>query len=178
MYNINTLTSKDTAFDGTLKFFVLDDFNIFIRGYHGGQNFTDDQKIGNYQEIGLTSESYLKLDGYEVGVQGYLGNILFPNSKFNPYLTGAFGKSTWELTRGERGTEVIEILDAPVEGTDWAIAAGLGSDYELRSNLQIEMEFLWRYILTEDEVLWEDPDHFWSNTHVWSLSLGLTWGIW
>ena len=24
----------------------------------------------------------------------------------------------------------------------------------------------------------DDPDNYWSNTHAWSLSFGLTWGIW
>jgi hypothetical protein len=177
-YNINTLTSRATAFDGSLKFFVLDEFNVFARTFRGGLNFTDDAKIANFMEIGLTSDSYLKLDGWEIGGQGFLGNILFPESTFNPYLTGAFGKATWELTQGERGTDVIEILDHRVEGTDWSLAAGLGTEYEIRSNIQLELEFLWRYFLTEDELIWEDPDNFWSNTHAWSLSVGLTWGIW
>lgn len=177
-YNINTLTSQSASFDGTLKFFVLDEFNVFLRAFRSGQNFTDDQKIAAFQDIGLTSDSTLLLDGVEVGVQGFLGNIIIPDSRFNPYLTGAIGESPWELTRGARGSEIIQILDMPVEGTDWVVSAGLGTEFELHSNFQLEFEFVWRYFMTQDEMVWEDPDNFWSNTHVWSLSAGLTWGIW
>ena len=49
-YNINTLTAGDWAFDGALRCFVLDGFNVFVRGYRGGQSFTDDEaKLDRYR---------------------------------------------------------------------------------------------------------------------------------
>lgn len=177
-YNINTLTSRATAMSGAIEFFLLDEFNLFFQMYRGGQNFTDDAKIQSFSEIGLTSDSYQTLDGWEFGVSGYFGNLLLRDSKFNPYLTGAVGKSNWELNSGERGTRVVEILDKPVEGTDWAFAIGIGTEYEITTRVCLEFEYLWRYFLTEDEVIWEFPDEFWSNTHAWSFTAGVTIGIW
>ncbi len=177
-YNINTLTSRTGNFDGTLKYFVLDQFNIFFRGIRGGLEFTEDDRIDTFQEYGLSSESYLKLDTYEFGVMGYLGKLLFGSSKFNPYLTGAIGKTSWELNKGARDSDIVEILFSPVEGTDWAFAAGLGTEYEIGGSFCVEAEFLWRFFATQDEEIWANTDDLWSNTHAWSLSLGLTWGIW
>ncbi|MBU8871083.1 MAG: outer membrane beta-barrel protein [Gemmatimonadales bacterium] len=177
-YNINNLTTKGASLDGTLKFFVLDEFNIFVRGFRGGLNFTDDEKINVFQDIGLSPDSSVKLDGFEVGVMGYFGNLLLRDSKFNPYLTGSGGKTSWELNEGGRGSDVVNILFEDVIGTDWAFAAGFGTEYEVRNSLCLEVEFLWRYFMTQDEEIWEDYTNYWTNTHAWSFSFGLTWGIW
>jgi opacity protein-like surface antigen len=177
-YNINNLTVGDWSFDGTLRYYILDSFNIFIRGYRGSQKTSSDQtKLDRYNDIGLVSQSTWKLDGIEFGVMGYLGNIMMRNSKFNPYLTAAGGIVQWELTKDARGSEVISIDDEPLMGEDPAVAFGLGTEYEISRSIALEFEWLWRYFLTGDETKWPDPDNTYSNTHAWSLSFGLTVGF-
>ncbi len=175
---INDLTTGDVNFDGTAKWFVLDGFNIFGRYYRGGQGMTDNaDELARFADINLSADSYLKLDGWELGVVGYLGNIMMPESSFNPYLTAAIGQTSWELSEGGRGTTVIVKDLAPFTGTDLTFAFGLGTEYELSSSLALEFEWLWRYFLTEDDTLWQDTEELWSNTHVWALSAGLTFGF-
>ena len=177
-YNMNTLTVDDWSYDGTFKWFVMDGFNVFVRGYRGTQKTTSDQsKLERYNDIGMVSQSTWKLDGVEFGVMGYLGNIMMKNSKFNPYLTAAVGVTQWELTKGARGTELIELDQEPFEGKDTAMAFGLGTEYEISKHFALEFEWVWRYFLTEDEEKWPDPDDYFSNTHAWSLSAGLTYGF-
>ena len=136
VYNINTLTKSAWNFDGAFKWYAMDGFCIFLRGYRGGQGFTDDQNnLSNYEDIGLTSDSYLKLDGWEIGVMGYLGGVMLKNSRFNPYLTAAAGNSYWELTAAGRGTEVLSLDDEEFKGTDFAFAGGLGTEYQLSSQV-------------------------------------------
>lgn len=177
-YNINTLTERSTALSGAVEFFVLDEFNLFFQMYRGGLGFGDSDRLDAFSGIGLGPDSYLTLDGWEFGATGYFGNLFLRESRFNPYLTGSFGKASWELNEDGRGSTVIQIVDEPVKGDDWAFAMGLGTEYEVASRVCLEAEWLWRYFLTEDTTLWEDPDNYWSNTHAWSISLGLTVGIW
>ena len=177
-YNLNNLTVGDWSFDGTLRYFVMDGFNIFVRGYRGSQKTTSDQsKLDRYNDIGLVSQSTWKLDGVEFGLMGYLGNSMMRNSKFNPYLTAAAGIVQWELTEGARGTEVISISHQPLMGEDPAVAFGLGTEYEISKSIALEFEWLWRYFMTGDKTKWPDPDNTFSNTHAWSLSFGLTVGF-
>jgi hypothetical protein len=176
-YVINDMTRSTANFDGAVKWFPLDGFNIFARYFRGGHNFTDDPvKLGQYEEIGLSADSYLKLDGFEIGVMGYLGNKIMRNSKFNPYLTGAFGQVDWALQASGRGSETLQEGLYPFEGTDLSAAFGIGTEYEINRRIVLEFEWLWRYFLTEDDKKW-DPDLTWSTTHAWSLSAGLTIGI-
>lgn len=176
--NLNTLTKGALNYDGALKFYLMDDFCLFGRVFRGGQGFTDDPaRLAPFAELGLGGDSYLKLDGYEFGMTGYLGNLIFPRSAFNPFLTAAVGTTDWELTVGERGSEVISMEDNPFTGSDLSTAIGLGTEYELNPSMCLEFEFLWRYFLTEDTDLWPDTDTSWSNTHAWSLSFGLTYGF-
>ena len=178
-YNINTLTAGDWAIDASLNWFAMDEFNLFVRGYRGGQKFTDNQdKLDRYADIGLNSGSYLKLDGFEIGAKGYLGNVMMRNSKFNPYLTATAGMVQWELTEGGRGTEVLVLDEQAFTGDAPAVSFGLGTEYELSSSFALEFEWAWRYFLTGDDAKWPDPDNTWSNTHAWALSFGLMWGFW
>jgi opacity protein-like surface antigen len=177
-FNLNTLTVDDWSFDGTLRFFLMDGFNIFVRGYYGNQKTTSDPtKLERYEGLGLKSQSAWKLDGLEFGIMGYLGNVMMKNSKFNPYLTAAGGVVDWELTTEARGTAPIVLEQESLKGEDLAFAFGLGTEYELSQRLQLEFEWLWRYFLTEDTTKWPDTDDTWSNTHAWSFSLGITWGF-
>ena len=76
------------------------------------------------------------------------------------------------------GTETIVLDRQPLEGTDFAFMFGIGTEYEISSRFCLEFEWAWRYFMTEDEDIWPEPDDFWTNTHAWNLSLGLTWGFW
>lgn len=175
VYNLNTLTSGQLNYDGTLRWWAMDAFALFGRLYRGGQGFTDDpQQLALFEGIGLNSESTMKLDGWEVGMTGYLGNILDENSHFNPYFTGTVGKVDWEVNHGARGTEVLAIDEDLLQGKDWSFGVGLGTEYEVSPRLNLEFEWMWRYFSTEDTIIWIDPDHDWSNTHVWALSAGAT----
>ena len=177
-YNMNNLTVGDWSFDGTFRWYAMDGFNIFVRGYRGSQKTTSDQsRLERYNEIGMVSESTWKLDGYEIGIMGFLGNIMMRNSRFNPYLTAAYGIVNWELTEGARGTDVIELDQQPFKGEDPAVAVGFGTEYEISKHFALEFEWLWRYFMTGDEDKWPDPDNTFSNTHAWSLSAGLTFGF-
>ncbi len=177
-YNMNNLTVGDWSYDGTLRFYIMDSFNIFIRGYRGSQKTSSDQtKLDPYNDIGMVSQSTWKLDGIEFGMMGYLGNMMMRNSRFNPYLTAAAGVVHWELTQGARGTEVIELDQIPFKGEDPAVAVGFGTEYQLSKSFALEFEWLWRYFMTGDDTKWPDPDNTFTNTHAWSLSLGLTFGF-
>lgn len=177
-YNINNLTSSSMGFDLGLKYFVLDGFNVFVRGFRGGQGFTDDQaKLDQFAYMGLSSDAYLKLDGFEFGVMGYLGNKVTPNSAFNPYLTASAGWTSWEVTEDGRGSDVLDLDSNALTGSDFSAAFGLGTEYELNASMCLEFEFLWRYFMTEDETIWTNPDETWTNTHAWSLSAGFTYGF-
>ena len=178
-YNINNLTEAAFNFDGTLRWFPDDGFNLFARYYRGGLGFTSDQsRLDRYSDIGLNQDSYLRLDGFEIGLMVYLGPVMMRNSKFNPYLTAGVGQVDWEVTSSGRGSETIVLDRQPLAGSDMAFMFGIGTEYELSSRLCLEFEWAWRYFMTENEDTWPDPDNYWTNTHAWNLSLGLTWGFW
>ncbi len=178
VYNINAATKSTLNYDGAVKLYIQDGFCLYGRYYHGGQDFTDDPAvIGQWPELGISSGSYLKLDGWEVGVSGFFGNKLSKTSNFNPYLTAAAGQVSWELDRGSRGSDVVVLERNALEGTDLALSFGLGTEYDINQQLQLEFEVVWRYFLTEDDTVWPDVDNNWSNTHVWGLSFGATYGL-
>jgi opacity protein-like surface antigen len=175
-YNINNLTTSQWSIDGTVRWWAMDAFAILFRGYRGSQGFTDDEtKLAPFETYGLTSESTMKLDGWEFGVTGYLGNVLSEDSHFNPYVTGVGGKVSWEVNTSDRGSDLVSINDDPLLGKDWAFGFGLGTEYELTTNFNLEFEWMWRYFKTEDELIWKNVDEDWSNTHVWALSFGVTY---
>jgi len=178
VYTLNDLTVGTWNFDGTVKWFVMDGFNVFFRYYRGGHDFTDDpSKLAPFSHLNVTSESYLQLDGMEIGVMGYFGNIMMSNSKFNPYMTATIGQTNWALSEAGRGSAVVVDGLYTFEGDDMAVALGLGTEYELSRKIALEFEWLWRYFLTEDETKWPDTKAVWSNTHAWGLSVGLTFGF-
>jgi len=175
---MNDLTRATPNFDVSVKWFVMDGFNIFARYYRGGFNFTDDPlKLDPFAGMGLNGESYLKLDGIEFGVMGYLGNIMMPNSKFNPYLTGSLGQTSWSLAESGRGSDPIADGLYPFEGDNLAASFGIGTEYEITQKMALEFEWAWRYFMTEDDEKWPNPEEVWSNSHAWSLSAGFTIGF-
>lgn len=178
-YNLNDMTAASGSYDLALKWFAADEFCLFARYYRGGQTATSDpEKISRYEDIGYSSDSYLRLDGWEIGMTGYLGDVMMRGSRFNPYLTAAFGSVDWEQTVSGRGSDVIVMERSPLEGTDLSVLFGIGTEYKLSEGFALEFEWAWRYFTTEDTNRWPDPDNTWSNTHAWTLSLGLTWGFW
>jgi opacity protein-like surface antigen len=179
VYNLNNLTTSEINFDLSLRYYVLDSFNIFLRGFRGGQGITDDPgRLAPFTSLGVSGNSYLKLDGLEFGVMGYLGGKMMRESRFNPYLTGAMGRTSWALHEEGRGSTVVVLDRDPLEGKDWSFALGLGTEFDLGQTVKLEFEWLWRYFLTKDEAKWPNSDKFWNNTHAWSLALGLTVGFW
>ncbi len=178
VYTINDLTVGTMNYDGTFKWMALDGFSIFFRYFRGGYNYTDKPlKLEPHAELGISSNTYLKLDGMEFGLMGYLGNVMMRNSNFNPYLTLALGKTSWELTDNGRGSDVIISELEPLKGEEMSVMFGIGTEYELTTRMALEFEWAWRYFMTEDELKWADTEGTWSNTHAWGLSAGLTYGF-
>lgn len=178
VYTLNDLTVGTLNFDATFKWMAADGFAVFARYYQGGHNYTDKPlKLEPFADLGITSETYLKLDGIEIGFMGYLGNTMMRNSKFNPYLTAAIGQTSWELNESGRGSEVVVDGLTPFEGDDMSVSFGIGTEYELTTKMALEFEWMWRYFLTEDEEKWSDTENVWSNTHAWGLSAGFTYGF-
>ncbi len=175
-YNLNSITTSQLNYDGAIRFWIMDSFSIFVRGFRGGLRFTDDAgKLAQFEEIGLTSESTLKLDGWEFGVTGYLGNSISEDSHFNPFMSFVAGETSWEVNAGARGTDILEIDDQPLKGKDLGFGLGLGTEYELSTSFNLEFEWMWRYFKTKDEMIWKNSDEYWGNTHAWALSLGVTY---
>jgi hypothetical protein len=176
VYNMNSITAHQLNFDGALRWHALDAFAIYVRGYRGGFGFTDNSyKIEPFTEYGLTSNSSITMDGWEVGITGYFGNILNEDSRFNPYMTAAAGQVVWEVNEGERGSAVISIDDKKLRAVDLAVGFGLGTEYELSRSFNLEFEWMWRIFLTKDETRWANANEIWGDTHAWALSLGLTY---
>jgi opacity protein-like surface antigen len=177
-YTMNSLTASAPAFDGAVKYFLMDGFSVYLRGVRGGQNMTDDpSKLAAYAENGLTADSYLSLDGIEFGVAGYLGNKMMPDSKFNPYISGGMGRYDWAMTTAGRGTDPVTIEQAPLEATDFGGWFGLGTEYALNDHMALDFEWAWRFYFPSDTDTWRESEDLWGNTMVWGLSAGLTYGF-
>ena len=179
VYTLNNLTTSELNFDITLRYNMMDSFNIFARYYRGGQGITDDAgRLKPFTDLGVSGNSYMTLDGYEFGVMGYLGKKIMSESRFNPYLTATAGRVSWELNQEGRGSEVVKLDGYELKSTDWAFAFGLGTEYELSSSVALEFEWLWRFFSTKDEAKWPDTDSTWKDTMAWSLALGVTISFW
>ncbi|MFO7654668.1 MAG: hypothetical protein R6X25_12725 [Candidatus Krumholzibacteriia bacterium] len=171
--NLNDLTTADFGWDAGLRWFVLDGFALFGRYFSGSMGFdTEESRLAPFGNIGLTADSVLDLTGYEGGIHISMGNLLVPESRFNPYATAVVGQVDWSVGESGRGSAPLVIDDVPLEGTDWHVGLGLGTEFALSRHLLLEFEWLWRFMLTEDEELF-DPDEYWTNTQFWQLSAGL-----
>jgi opacity protein-like surface antigen len=178
VYTLNDMTVGTLNYDASVRWFVMDGFNVFFRYFRGGHDFTDNQaRLDQFPDLNVSSASHLKLDGMEIGIMGYLGNIIVPDSKFNPYLTATGGQVKWALYENGRGSAVMQEGQHPFEGDDLVFSFGAGTEYEISRKLSLEFEWLWRYFMTEDEKKWPNTDGMWSNTHAWGLSAGVTYGF-
>lgn len=181
--NINDITTSAWAIDGGVRFHLVDYLAVQARYARGGVGFdTNEKNLGLFDPVSgpqgdglsapLTTDSFLSLDGFEVSLVGYLGQNIIPDSKFNPYLIGLMGRTSWELTEDGRGGNIIEIFEEPVQGTDWTFGGGLGTEYAVSERFGLELEWLWAFTTTSDEMLWTDTTYQWTNQHVFRFSLG------
>jgi len=184
--NINDITTSSWAWDAGLRWYVLDTFAVGGRYVRGGVGFdTNAQNLALFdpttnppgpQSDGLrppiTKDAFIAMNGFEFTMAGYVGPVLFPNSKFNPYVTGLIGRMDWELNVDGRGSEVITLRDEPVQGTDWTFGGGLGTEYAISQRIGLEFEWTWAYTVTQDDQLWPDTTYQWTSQHVFRFSFG------
>jgi opacity protein-like surface antigen len=172
--NINDVTSSTLNWDVSARWYALDALALFGRYLHGGLGFDSDAaQVEEFAYMGLTTDSYLKLDGWEFGLNAYVGPALLPNSRFNPYFTGSLGRTSWEVTGSGRGSEVLALEDVPLQAVSTAFGLGLGTEYAINRRLFLEAEWTWRFVLSKDETQWPNSDLEWTNTSLWTLSFGL-----
>ena len=177
-YTINNLTAAAPAFDGAVKWYPLDGLAVFARGVRGGQAMSEDPVLtAQYAENGLGPDSYLALDGFEFGLNAYLGAKIMPKSRFNPYVTGGAGRYNWTMTTAGRGTAPMSIEQRALEGTDMGGWFGMGTEYALARKLALEVEWAWRFYMTRDTKYWRDSEEVWGNSLAFALSAGLTYGF-
>jgi len=170
---INDITTAEWAYGGGLRWYVIDDMAINVRGTFGGLKFdTTDQKLAQFESIGLNRDSYLQFDGWEGDITVYLGDAMFARSRFNPFLTFLVGYYDWALRASGRDSDTHAILEVPVAGKDWGFGLGLGTEYPFGQTFALEVSWIWQFVLTKDDKKW-DSELFWSNTTFWSLNLGL-----
>lgn len=171
--NINDVTSAKLNWDVGVRWYALDALALFGRYLHGGLGFDSEESwVDEFAYLGLSTDSYLKLDGWEFGLNAYVGPALLPNSRFNPYFTGSLGRTSWEVNESGRGSDLIAIEDVPLEGTSTAFGLGLGTEYALNRRLALELEWTWRFVLSKDTAKWPNDDLEWTNTSLWALSFG------
>lgn len=180
--NINDITTASGGFDLGARYYLMDSFGVQLRYFRGGLGFdTNEANLALFEPDAqgdgiappITADSYLGFSGFELTMMGYLGPLILPSSRFNPYVIGAMGKTSWDLGSDGGGSTPVAIYDVPLEGDDWAFGGGLGTEYQINGRLGIEAEWLWSYFLTEDTLKWEDNVTQWTNTHAYRLSLGV-----
>lgn len=181
--NINDITTSAGAVDASLRFYLLDYLALQARAMRGGVGFdTNERNLdlfdpvdgpqGDGLSVPLTTSAFLKLDGYEFSIAAYLGQSIMPQSKFNPYVIAVLGRTDWAVYDDGRGSEIVEIFEVPLEGTDWTVGGGLGTEYALSSRFGVELEWVWAYTSTEDDTKWRDVTFGWTSQHVYRLSIG------
>ncbi len=173
--NINDITTHEFGWDAGLQWYIMDGLALCARYVQGGLGFDTNQK--NLALFGFTGDEFLEFKGPEISLKAYLGNQLVPTSDFNPYLTAYIGSFDWSLGGNGRGSTPVSLQEEPLEDTSVGFGAGLGTEYALSGRLAIEVEWLWRYFMTEDKNKWTDIEHLWTNTHAWTLSLGAVIGF-
>jgi hypothetical protein len=181
--NINDITTGGFGFDAGARFHLLDYLGLQVRYGRGSLGFdTNETNLGLFDpDTGaqggglsrpLTTDSTIDMEGIELSFVAFLGQSLFPQSKFNPFLTAVIGRTDWELNESGRGSRPLEIFEEPVVGTDWTVGGGLGTEYAVSRRFGLEFEWVWAYTGTQDETKWSDIAHQWTSQHVFRFSLG------
>jgi opacity protein-like surface antigen len=169
--DINDITTASSGYDASLRWYIIDDLALFGRYVQGGLGFdTNESNLGLFN---FSGDEFLEMKGWEFGLNAYWGDVIFPNSDFNPYATAVIGKIEWSVGTDGRGSDPYQILETPLEAKDYGVGFGLGTEYPVTKALAVEFEWMWRYILTEDLDEWSDQTLTWTNTNAWSLSLGM-----
>ncbi len=175
-YDIIDLSSNGLGFDVGLRWYALDSLALSFHGFTGSVGF-DDSHPGQMDQINrrltgeFTTDSKFAFTGLSFGLQAYLGQKFMPDSRFNPYMKADIVYLDWELQE-EDGGDVLVYNQNALEGQHMGAGAGLGTEYRLSDKIDLEFEWMWNYILTEDTDTWNE-DSFWTNTHLWTLSAGI-----
>lgn len=189
IYDMNDLTGASMAFGGGLRIYVLDMLAVHLNVRRGGTSFVDDkpEEMALIDEkldgVGLfTPDSYLKLDGGSVGVVTYLGDAMMPESRFNPFVSANVLYYDWAVTTNGRDSAVLTYQDEPIEGADFGVGIGFGTEYGLNDSMLLELGLVWNYLLTGDEIVFDgfqapNDSFYWTNTHWWGLSANLVFGF-
>jgi len=178
--NINDITTTSYGWDAGVRWYVIDDFAIGVRFFSGGLAFkASEGELELFDHLAdFSSASFHEFSGFEAVINAYFGDVMIPKAPINPFLTACFGKYDWTLTKSGRGSDPVMILDEEVTGSDYGIGMGLGVEYPVVSeSLVLEFEWLWRYLLTQDEQRWKEIRTEWTNTHCWDLTLGIVFNF-
>ncbi len=180
VFDINDLTDPTLGFHAGISVFPMDGMCLSVRGHFGGLDFTG-AKPGEMAVAGaaleggqLTPDSHMKMTGVSFGLQAFVGSVMWPDSRFNPYFRSQVLYLDWAL-QDEKGGETLMIDGEPLEGTDMGVGLGLGTEYRLGRRVNLTFEWMWNFYLTSDETTWDYE--YWTNTHVWELSAGLRIGL-
>jgi hypothetical protein len=99
------------------------------------------------------------------------------------YFAGQLLFTDWAMTDNGRDGEILNYADELLEGTDMGIGFGLGTEFALTSKIILDTNLIWNYVLTGDELRFDDFDssfnqsQYWTNTHWLGLSVGLVIGL-
>ncbi|MBA4377644.1 MAG: hypothetical protein C0395_03165 [Gemmatimonas sp.] len=188
--DINDLTAMSSGVTADFRVYLLDGLALSFGGTRSGFGLSDtkpgemaaiNERFGDSDPI--TPDNYLRLDGTFLNITAYLGNKITPGSRFNPYLRSSFLYYDWALHEDGRDSDVVTYQDQAIEGKNFGFGAGIGTEYRLNSRANLDLQLLWGYVLTGDEIKWEglqspfNDSYYWTNTHFWNLSLGLVIGI-
>lgn len=185
IHDINDLTAASLAYSVGGRLFILDELAVGFDLRRGGNTFVSD-KVGEMETIDalldgegtFTPDSFLKLDGFAVSLTTYVGDQLTPDSRFNPYVSGSFLYYDWALTDDGRDGNVLSYQDELIEGQDYGVGFGIGTEFAFSDNALVELGMIWNYLLTGDEIKFDrfqadNDSYYWTNTHWWGLNANL-----
>lgn len=189
VYDINDLKKASFGFGVGVRAYVLDGLALSLNGRTNTIGFVDDRteemalisaQLDDHTP--LTPDAGIKMDGVSLALTAYVGKQLMPDSRFNPYVSGAFLYYDWAVTDDGRDGTVLTYQGLPLEGSDPGVGFGIGTEYALGEKLLLDLGLMWNFVLTGDEVKYvgfesTNGSQYWTNTHWWGLSLGLVLGL-
>ncbi|MCP4799745.1 MAG: hypothetical protein GY893_07305 [bacterium] len=190
LYDINDLTGGGFGIGGEFKVHPMENLALSFGTIRGGMPIIgdkpDDMALINdglrLNDTDLTADAFIQLDGFYLSLINYLGNRMMPGSKFNPYLKTNLLYMDWALLENGRGSNIMTYSEDEIVGNDFGAAFGIGTEYDLTSDLKLDWSTTWTYVTTGDEIKWEGFQHennsfMWTNTHFWNMNLGLVYGF-